>query len=120
MSLEIIWGPKYYQNDKTKKWSIRAKIIVNGKERDYRKTGFQNKKEAKLIWLNYLAENQEATTRSITEQPIAFPSPIEIKEQIPFEEQLPACTELSVLPSESPSVPTEVIYFNQNKERLSV
>lgn len=62
MSLEIIWGPKYYRSDTTKRWSIRAKVIENEKERDYRKTGFQNKKEAKLVWLNYLAENQDEST----------------------------------------------------------
>ena len=117
MLLEIIWGPMYVQDKKTKKWSIRAGIKSEDRVKEYRKRGLSSKKEAKIFWLNYLAENQEATTRSITEQPIDFPSPIEIKEQIPFEEQLPACTELSVLPSESPSVPTEVIYFNQNKER---
>lgn len=117
MLLEIIWGPMYVQDKKTKKWSIRAGIKSEDRVKEYRKRGLSSKKEAKIFWLNYLAENQEATTRSIAEQPIDFPSPIEIKEQIPFEEQLPACTELSVLPSESPSVPTEVIYFNQNKER---
>ena len=116
MSLEIIWGPKYYRSDTTKRWSIRAKVIENEKERDYRKTGFQNKKEAKLVWLNYLAENQDEST-GMTDKRVDFPEPTEIKEQQPLEEQLPTCNELSVLPSELPIMPTEIFYFNQHKER---
>ena len=116
MSLEIIWGPKYYRSDTTKRWSIRAKVIENEKERDYRKTGFQNKKEAKLVWLNYLAENQDEST-GMTDKRVDFPEPTEIKEQKPLEEQLPTCNELSVLPSEPPIMPTEIFYFNQHKER---
>ena len=116
MSLEIIWGPSFNQDKKTKKWSIRAKINDAGQIKEYRKRGCESKKAAKIIWLDYLAENQDESI-GITDKRVEFPEPMEIKEQKPLEEQLPACNELSVLPSEPPIMPTEIFYFNQHKER---
>ena len=59
MSLEIIWGPMYVQDKNTKKWSIRAGIKSEERVKEYRKRGLTSKKEAKIFWLNYLAENQD-------------------------------------------------------------
>lgn len=115
MSLEIVWGPKYNQNTTTKKWSIRAKVIENGKERDYRRTGFLNKKEAKLSWLDYLAVNQDEVLGDIAVNKTNFPAPVEIEDRKPFENS-DSCNMLAVQPDELYQ-PTDNVYFNQHKER---
>lgn len=71
MSLEIIWGPSFNQDKKTKKWSIRAKINDAGQIKEYRKRGCESKKAAKIIWLDYLAENQDESI-GITDKRVRF------------------------------------------------
>lgn len=95
----------------TKKWSIRAKVIENGKERDYRRTGFLNKKEAKLSWLDYLAVNQDEVLSDIAVNKTNFPAPVEIEDRKPFENS-DSCNMLAVQPDELYQ-PTDNVYFTR-------
>ena len=99
MSLEIVWGPMYAQDKKTKKWSIRAGIKSSNQIKEYRKRGFKSKKEAKLSWLDYLALNQDEVLSDIAVNKVNFPAPVKIEDQKPFEDS-DSCNMLAVQPDE--------------------
>ena len=51
--------PSYEQNENSKKWSVRFRIVINGTEKNKRLSGFKTKKEAHAGYLTFMAEQEK-------------------------------------------------------------
>ena len=59
----------YEQNQKNKKWSVRFRCIVDGKEVNKRLSGYRTKKEAQAAYIEFESKQKELESKNNTNSP---------------------------------------------------